>query len=155
MTREEIMGLTGRELDFAVGREVMGYSVYHYDKSNNDYYLLWDREGNPVFSLWVTGGVIDRGQRDTESEAWADTPKYTIDANALRDMEAAIQSSEIKFLQNYYLLNLLEILDTESEPGYWRNTSQGVSLECLVLVRFASPTDCCRAALLAVTEAQK
>ena len=62
-----------RELDYRVGRELMGYTVYHYDKGHTLYWTLMDRDFEPVKEYGVD-------QRDSEAEAWADCPRFTVSA---------------------------------------------------------------------------
>lgn len=52
----------------------LGYHVYHYDKGYEDYYQLWDKNGNVV-------AEYPDCQRKTEAEAWQDAPKCDRDLN--------------------------------------------------------------------------
>lgn len=67
----------GREMDALVGREVMGFAVYRYDKdrAENCYFMLMDADFNPV----VPGRA---GERKTEQDAWGDCPAYSTDIAA-------------------------------------------------------------------------
>lgn len=66
--------------------ERLGYSVYHYDKGYNDYYMLMDPSWNPAWESFtgirfseVSKAGIRAGERKTEAEAWLDAPDWTGD----------------------------------------------------------------------------
>lgn len=71
---------TDAELNRLIAERVMGYWVYHYDKSSREhcYYVLLDKDMNTVAPFDSREG-INTGHRKTEAGAWADTPEYTAD----------------------------------------------------------------------------
>jgi hypothetical protein len=81
----------GREMDRIIGKEVMGYTIYHYDKDHPDmcYYCLMDKEFDPVapFDGWHTG------ERKTEEEAWDDCPRFSEDIAAAFELLEHIKES--------------------------------------------------------------
>ena len=142
MTKEEIMGLTNRELEIVVGREVMGYSVCCYGKEKNCF-LLWDSECNPVSPPVISDGVLDQGQRSTEAAAWNTTPAYTTDANALFGV---LEEISWQGLSEAYerTLRQTERPSTPCDSASWTYSSlKYTTVECL------------RAALLTVTAVAK
>lgn len=66
----------GRELDKLVGKLVMGYTIYHYDKGYREscFYQLMDRDFEPVADRY--------GEQRTEELAWGDAPRFSTDIKA-------------------------------------------------------------------------
>ena len=129
MTREEIMALTGRDLDGEIAEKLFcceGLTSGH-GGSKAAYPLPPTRELSPV-------------------------PHFSTDANALRDME---QEIDRQYLATAYVKRLTEIVfPTQYEsyrqrgilPGFYDCTPSEV-----FYMRSASLEDCCRAALIVVT----
>lgn len=132
MTREEIMALDGRELDGEIAEQVFGYTG------------LTSGYGGPKTAVTLA-----------PARALSPVPLFSKNSNDTSHMEKRIQALEIDLLEDYYLLNLLELVYTEYPAGYWRDTSHYFTLECFAAIRFATPADCCRAALLALKEAME
>lgn len=111
-SKEQIDSMTPEQLKRAIATDVMGLSIYHYDKDweDNCYYVLWNEALEPVakYEGWNTG------ERKTEEEAWADCPDY------LNDITAAFEVAE-KFKLRGFLLNFLE--GNSSEVG-WHCTTE-------------------------------
>lgn len=88
--------LTDQQLNRALA-ELMGYTVYHYDKDVPErcYYMLVDPTGD--YSMI---------ERPTEAMAWLDAPWYTGDPAASLEIQEAALKADYKA----YILNLGEIV---------------------------------------------
>jgi hypothetical protein len=73
-TKEQIEAMTPEQLKRAVATDVMGLSIYHYDKDveSRCFYMLWDEHCDPVARF----DGMTTGERKTEELAWADCPDY-------------------------------------------------------------------------------
>lgn len=81
MPREQIEQLpAGRELDALIALQVMGFTMYHYDKDVAEmcYFTLLDTEGDAV----VFRAHYRDGEHATEAQAWADCPAFSTDIAA-------------------------------------------------------------------------
>jgi hypothetical protein len=78
--KDQIEAMTPEQLKRAVATDVMGLSIYHYDKDVEErcYYMLWDENMNHMAKF--IGYHTD--ERKTEEEAWADCPDFINDFNA-------------------------------------------------------------------------
>jgi hypothetical protein len=87
----------GPELNALVATVVMGYTVYHYDKDHaaNCYYMLMDVEFNPI--VWMKDRA---GERTTEAEAWADSPDFSHDWNAIRLIVDKLRADKFELKTN-------------------------------------------------------
>jgi hypothetical protein len=137
-TKEQIEAMTPEQLKRAVATDVMGLSIYHYDKDYeaNCYYMLVDGL-DPVARF----DGLTTGERKTEEEAWADCPDYLTDHSALWEMEEFVYAMSTT-MGLKYALQLLELLDI--------NTNRTL-VNMAKLIR-ATPEQRCKAALLAVME---
>jgi len=132
-TREEIMNMDGQALNRAVAEQVMGYTIYHYDKDyeENCYFMLMNDEFDPVEPL--------DGRRKTEEEAWNDCPDFSGSISAAWEVVEKIgETWEVKvFNRNGWTCYISSSLD----EGYnYRETGD------------TAPLAICRTALLATME---
>ena len=153
MTREEIMALPKRELEIAVGRDVMGFTIYTYDRRFHScrdrtatHWVLWDTAKNVASLPWPRGEDTYLAERNSEAEAWDDTPKYTEDANALRDMEMEIDRKANTYVYFDELASLLG-LDVHTQYGYMSFTPFDVAAFLTATLEVK-----CRAALITLIE---
>lgn len=89
-TAEQVMGMeSGRELDRLVAEHVMQFTIYHYDKDieENCYFMLMDSKG---YSVELFGG-----ERETEDEAWLDSPYYSTDIAAAWEVLEKMQEKGV------------------------------------------------------------
>lgn len=81
LTKEQIEAMpAGRDMDKLIALQVMGYTMYHYDKDVAEmcYYMLLDAEGDAV----VFRANYREGEHATEEKAWADCPAFSADIAA-------------------------------------------------------------------------
>lgn len=141
-TREQIQAMeAGRGLDRLVGEHVMQFTIYHYDKDieENCYCMLMDNEG---YSVELFGG-----ERETEDEAWLDSPHYSTDIAAAWEAEGVVMW-ELGVTYVYRLaevISLTSIVDSEGLDDFITTCSGNL----LGLIH-ATPAQRCKAALLAV-----
>ncbi len=145
MTPEDVMGLMGLELAAAVGREVMGYLVY---LTTHDWHLDGTKtKGHNGNNAHVF--VLDQFNCDR-------FPAFSVDANAVRDMEAEI---ERRGLIRGYIAGLDRLMSAhQSYPPYVGGGGAYTYWEGPINALFAllhAPLETkCRAALLAVLSAE-
>ncbi|QGQ97005.1 hypothetical protein EHS13_20000 [Paenibacillus psychroresistens] len=102
-TREQIEAMTPEQLKRSVATDVMGLSVYHYDKDfeANCYYMLVDGI-DPVAPF----DGLTTGERKTEEEAWSDCPDYLNDIAAawkvIEEMQVKGFATVLQRLGDYF-----------------------------------------------------
>jgi hypothetical protein len=121
------------QLKRQVGTEVMGYSIYHYDKdfAENCYYMLMDREYDPVSMRYR------ENERPTEEAVWLDCPDFTSRLDAVRLMEDEIERRGLQELYSEILHYMCASFSDSFQMARWK-------------VLRATPEQRCRAALRAV-----
>lgn len=143
MSVETWQELSQRERDILIGRELLGYWVYHYDKDHPDscYYQLVDQSFTPV----VVTPHYATGQRKTEAVAWDDMPPFTMSRDAVEQIEEEIERRGLRWQYLSKLVNLVAPFITYDRFAEWGEPS----LTALWDFLNATPDQRCRAALLA------
>jgi hypothetical protein len=137
LTREEILAMEpGRELDKLIAEQVMGWSIYRFDKDVPErcYYMLVDKSFDPV----VDDGYWNAGERKTEEEAWNDNRPFSTDISAAWEVVMHLKSK-------YWYFMLSDENEGWEASFYWdphRPAFEAVSSD--------APQAICKAALLAV-----
>lgn len=124
--------MDNRELDKRIA-EMLGYTIYHYDK---------DIEENCYFMLWNPNGGFSDIPRQTEIGAWDDCPKFT------EDISSAFEVFE-KVLKGFTTGGI-----SENKGGYacWFMNSYGDDTPDHVIdaEEDTAPLAICKAALLSL-----
>lgn len=142
--------LTGRELDLAVGFEVMGLTVKSsktwpsgkpLPKGQTAYKLLW-RDGRK--GVVDFGGVFGWGCHPNKQMALGDCPAFTLSRDFAYMVESEIERRRLSDLYIHYLMPQVGV--DGHKPGYdeadlWK-------------IHRATPEQICRAALNAVRSAK-
>jgi hypothetical protein len=93
ITEEQILAIgPGKELDALVAVEVMGWSIYHYDKDVEErcFFMLVDENFDPVAN--DVPFTLRNGERKTEEEAWKDNRPWSTDISAAWEVVEKMKS---------------------------------------------------------------
>ncbi len=126
--------LSDREKEHLIGRHVMEYTIYHYDKDVRErcYYMLMDSEGDPVNRQFFRGA----GEQRTEAKAWDDCPQFTTDRNAFAAVEEALERRG-KDVIDRYILELMKIIVARNELHslWWNVHTAPLDIRCKAALR--------------------
>jgi hypothetical protein len=133
----------GREMDKLIAEQVMGISMYHYDKGHPDncYFMLLDADGDPV----LFAPRFRDAERKTEAEAWQDCPCYSTDIAAAWQVVEKLTADGWGHKHHVYskYAEMPGWQWTFMQSGKGPNSISGAEAE-------TAPLAICRAALLAI-----